>query len=392
MTRVLSVIHHPSFGGPHNQVLRLDEPLRRRGFATLAVVPDEPGSAFERLRAGGVDVVRMRLGRLRARMDWKLQLRTLRTIAGDVQRLRSLIDSEGIDLVVLHGLANSQGAIAARLGDRPLVWQILDTRTPGPLRYALAPLVRGLSAAVMTTGRAVADGHPGVPHAHDRLFTYYPPVDTGLFAPDDDDRRRIRESFSWKSDDIVVGCVSNLTPQKRLETFVEVARAVSRAREEVRFAIFGAPMTSHEEYAAGLMATANDLVAGQRLLQVPVSGDVARHVRALDVFLGTAGPRSEGISTTILEAMSTGVPVVSTDVGAIREAVQHGENGFLVSASDSAELKRSVLRLVDDGALRARMGAASRERAIREFDVERCADVHARAFEAALSRGAWTSR
>jgi glycosyltransferase involved in cell wall biosynthesis len=325
-------------------------------------------------------------------MDWRLQVRMLRAIAGDVQRLRSLIDRQGIDLVVLHGLTNPQGAIAARVGGRPLVWQILDTRTPGPLRYALAPLVRGLSATVMTTGRAVADAHPGVPQAPDRLFTYYPPVDTGLFAPDDEDRRRIRESFSWTPDDLVVGCVANLTPQKKLETFVDVARAVCRARENVRFAIFGAPMTSQEAYAAGLLARADDLVAGNRLLQVPVSGDVARHVRALDVFLATAGPRSEGISTTILEAMSTGVPVVSTDVGAIREALEHGIHGFLVPPSDSAALEGSVLRLVDDGALRARMGAASRERATRAFDVERCADVHARAFEAALSRGAWTSR
>jgi glycosyltransferase involved in cell wall biosynthesis len=367
-------------------VLRLTGPLLRRGYSTVAVVPDEPGNAYDRLRAAGIDVRRLELGRLRATLDWSTQRRMLGAIARDVPRLRRLIEEEAVDLVVLHGLVNPQGAIAARLETKPVVWQILDTRTPRALRYALAPLVRGLSAAVMTTGKAVAAAHPGVPHSPDRLFTYYPPVDTGLFAPDDEDRLRIRESFSWTPDDVLVGCVSNLTPQKRLETFIEVARAVCSARENVRFAIFGGPMTGHETYAAGLMATAKDLVAGHRLLQVPVPGDVARNVRALDVFLTTPGPRSEGISTTILEAMSAGVPVVSTDVGAIREALQHGANGFLVAPGDKAELERSVLRLVDDPALRARMGAASRERAVREFDVERCADVHARAFEAALSR------
>jgi glycosyltransferase involved in cell wall biosynthesis len=211
-------------------------------------------------------------------------------------------------------------------------------------------------------------------------------VDTQLFAPDDDDRQNIRETLGFGPEDVVVGCVANLTPQKGLETFLDVARSVHRARAKVRFAIFGAPMTSHEEYAERLMASAHELRTEDRLLQLPVAGDVSRHVRALDVFLATPGPRSEGISTTILEAMSSGVPVVSTDVGAIREALQHGTDGLLVPAGDRGALVSSVLRLADDAQLRERMGAASRERALQTFDLERCADVHASAFEAALAR------
>ena len=91
LTRVLSVIHSPFFGGPHNQVLRLDAPLRARGYETVAVVPDEPGNAYDRLAAGGVDVVRLPLGRLRARPDWRVQRDSLRTLAGDIPRLSALI-------------------------------------------------------------------------------------------------------------------------------------------------------------------------------------------------------------------------------------------------------------------------------------------------------------
>src|SRR5687767_7442319 len=103
MIRVLSVIHYPTFGGPHNQVLRLAGPLRARGFSTTVVLPDEPGNADMRLRAGGVDVVKMRMGRLRARLDWRLQLRMLGSLLGDVPRFVKLIRRERIDLVVVHG-------------------------------------------------------------------------------------------------------------------------------------------------------------------------------------------------------------------------------------------------------------------------------------------------
>jgi glycosyltransferase involved in cell wall biosynthesis len=386
MIRVLSVIHYPFFGGPHNQLLRLAAPLSERGFSTLAVVPDEPGDAFERLSAAGVEVMKMPLGRLRARLDWRVQRNAIGTLAGDLPRLTRLIRSKQIELVVVHGLVNPQAAIAARLCRRPVVWQILDTRPPPVVRLAFAPLVRALASSVMTTGRAVAEAHRGLPSDAARVFSFFPPVDTRLFAPSDAERNAVRAAFGFDPDNIVVGCVANLTPQKRLETFIAVAESICRMRPDVRFALFGRPMETHMAYAERLLASTAELRRRGRFVVLDVGAEVPRHVRALDVFLATAGPRSEGISTTILEAMSSGVPVVSTDVGAIREAVLHGRTGYIVEPNDDAALTRCVMKLIEDPDEREALGAAGRDRAVQEFDVERCADVHARAFEAALAR------
>lgn len=386
--KVLSVIHYPFFGGPHNQVLRLARPLRDRGFSTLAVLPDLPGNAFSRLSAGGVEVVRVPLGRMRARLDWRVQRDSLVALAHDVPRLVRLIKHEQIDLVVVYGLVNPQAAIAARLCGRPLVWQILDTRAPGVVRRALSPLVRILASTVMTTGVAVADAHPGLPRDAKRLYPFFPPVDSQLFAPDASERKSARAALGFEDGDTVVGCVANLTPQKGLEAFIGVARQVSRTRPNTRFALFGSQMETHRDYAGRLLAAANDLRRSERLVVADIGADVPKYLRAMDVFLATAVPRSEGISTTILEAMSTGIPVVSTDVGAIAEALNHGTTGYLVAPLDPAALIHHVLQLVDDPDRRKRMGAAARQHALREFDVGRCADVHARAFRAALSRHA----
>jgi glycosyltransferase involved in cell wall biosynthesis len=386
MIRALSVIHYPFFGGPHNQVLRLAGPLRARGFTTVAVLPDEPGNAFERLTGAGIEVIRMPLGRLRARPSWRVQRQSLGAVVRDVPRLGRVISAQEIDLVVVHGLVNPQAAIAGRLRGRPVVWQILDTRAPRALRVAFAPLVRGLASTVMTTGETVAGVHHGIPRGRHRLFPFFPPVDTGLFRPDVAERSSIRAGLGVGEGEIVVGCVANLTPQKRLELFIEVARSVAALRDDVRFAVFGAPMETHGDYAERLLRESTDLRDAGRLLIHDPGSEVALHVRALDVFLATAGSRSEGISTTILEAMSSGIPVVSTDVGGVGEAIVDGETGYLVPADHAAGLIRRVAELVDDSALRASFGAAARARAVAEFDLERCADVHVRAFEAALAR------
>ncbi|HZT54345.1 MAG TPA: glycosyltransferase, partial [Gaiellaceae bacterium] len=64
--RVLCVCHSPLYGGPHNEALRLEAPLRRRGWETVVAIPDEPGTAWPRLRDAGLEVERLPLGRLRA--------------------------------------------------------------------------------------------------------------------------------------------------------------------------------------------------------------------------------------------------------------------------------------------------------------------------------------
>jgi glycosyltransferase involved in cell wall biosynthesis len=380
------VIHSPFFGGPHNQVLRLDAPLRARGYETVAVVPDEPGNAYDRLAAGGVDVVRLPLGRLRARPDWRVQRDSLRTLAGDIPRLSALILERDVGLVVLHGSVNLQGAVAARRCGRPVVVQILDTRTPNALRWLFAPLLRVLATTVMTTGHAVAEAHPWLQRDPSRCFSFFPPVDTTEFRPDDERRLDVRSELGVHPDEVLVGCVSNLTPQKGLDLFVDVARRLSCSRPNVRFALFGRRMETHESYADGLLMRAGDLTRGNLLTVRDVGSEISRYVRALDLFLATAEPRSEGISTTILEAMASGVPVVSTDVGAIREAVVTGITGFLAPPGDVDGLVEAVAGLVVDDDRREAMARAGRERAVTDFDVARCADVHARAFAAALRR------
>lgn len=79
----------------------------------------------------------------------------------------------------------------------------------------------------------------------------------------------------------------------------------------------------------------------------------------------------EGLPKVLLEAASAGRPIVATDVPGCREAVHEGNNGYLVPPQDHFQLAEAIRRLVEDPVLRARMGANSREMAIKEFRIER---------------------
>jgi glycosyltransferase involved in cell wall biosynthesis len=86
-------------------------------------------------------------------------------------------------------------------------------------------------------------------------------------------------------------------------------------------------------------------------------------LRRLDVFVHFS--RWDGLSNAVLEAMAQGLPVVASDIPGNRDAVVHGETGFL--AKSEMELLEYCLKLVGDPALRGRMGKAGQERVRREF-------------------------
>jgi glycosyltransferase involved in cell wall biosynthesis len=377
------VIHYPFFGGPHNQALRLRIPLEELGIFTTVALPAEPGNAAARLRAAGVDVVELRLHRLRASRSVRLQANFVRGFWGDVRRLRHLIRSTGIEVVEVNGLVNPQAAIAARLENVPVVWQLLDTRPPMPLRRLLMPLVTRLADCVMSTGRGVAAVHPGALGVGERLVLFFPPVDTQAFRPDGDRSAAARKELGLDLERPVVGTVANLTPQKGLEHFIAMAQTLRAHRPETQFVILGSPMETHLRYANTIVR------AAEGLAQIVAPDDrVAALLPAFDVFVMTSVARSEGISTTVLEAMSTGIPIVTTDVGALREAVADGREGRVVAPEDIGGLMSAVKDLLDNDRERIRMGAAARTKAEALFSVEMCADTHARAIQRATLRGA----
>jgi glycosyltransferase involved in cell wall biosynthesis len=107
----------------------------------------------------------------------------------------------------------------------------------------------------------------------------------------------------------------------------------------------------------------------QKVELLGARADIPDLLARSDVFVLSS--RSEGFPVSVLEAMAAGLPVVATDVGGVAEAVEDGETGLLVPAADAEAVARALERLVVDGALRRRLGAAGRARALSLFDVPR---------------------
>jgi spore coat protein SA len=91
---------------------------------------------------------------------------------------------------------------------------------------------------------------------------------------------------------------------------------------------------------------------------------------------------SESFGRALIEAGAVGLPVVASRVGGMPEIIVDGETGLLTPAGDADALAEAIVALLDDGALRRRMGGAGRERAIGSYSWESVADALLRVYEA----------
>lgn len=162
--------------------------------------------------------------------------------------------------------------------------------------------------------------------------------------------------------------MSNLRERKGLLEAVNAALIVVERHADARFVFAGGWYDEHFEREVRERARP----AGDRIVFVPpVAGDDKRRL-LLSASVMLFPPRDpEGHPRVVLEALAAGLPVVTTDRGAIVETVVDGESGFILDDPVPEKLAARLLDLLRDRELRDRMSAAARERYLDEFTQER---------------------
>jgi glycosyltransferase involved in cell wall biosynthesis len=169
----------------------------------------------------------------------------------------------------------------------------------------------------------------------------------------------IRAELGLGPGDLVVAMVSSLRPEKGHPVALDMMRSSLRRFPNLRLLVVGdGPQRPRLEEAARAL--------GDRVVVAGYRHDVLSVLDAVDVLVQPS--RAEALPTAVLEAMAASVAVVATDVGGTGELVEQGVTGILVAPPPTpAALVAGLAPLLDDAALRRRMGRAGRDRFEREF-------------------------
>ena len=191
----------------------------------------------------------------------------------------------------------------------------------------------------------------------DRLRVVYNGIDVDRMRSASNPRRD-----NCERDTLVT--ISRLSPEKDVSTLLKAIALVSDSIPEVRLEIAG-DGPCHAE----LLREAKELDLSHRVRFLGNVSDPARVLSRARIFVLSS--ISEGISLTLLESMSAGVPAIATRVGGTPEVIQHGRTGLLVPPRDPQALADAIQQLWFDDALQFQLTAAAQDRVAEHFHVRR---------------------
>ena len=354
VSRPLSIFHcdfRTSWAGGQNQLWLLARGLRERGHRQWIVT--RPGSALgERAREAGFDV-------LDHPYRGEVDPRGYRSLRRRMARHRP-------DVVHTHDAHSLMpAAVAARLV-RPRPAVVGHRRVDFPIRgHALSrwKYARGpdrLIAISETVRQVLLEA--GVPAGRISLV----PSGIDLETPPPPEGPSLRERMGALAGAPVVLTIASLADYKDHPTLLEAAARLAPRDPMTRWAVCG---------AGGLLEPIRREVdrrgLADRLRYLGFVAGARGYLREADVFCLSS--KTEGLGTSVLDAMAAGVPVAATAGGGIPEMIEHDVTGLLAPVGDGAALAAAVDRLIDDPPLAARLAAAARER-VREFDIRRTID------------------
>jgi glycosyltransferase involved in cell wall biosynthesis len=217
---------------------------------------------------------------------------------------------------------------------------------------AISPAIRGELLTTYRIGRA--DQYEVVPLGFDLA---------PFAAVDDRARQEARRALGIPAEALVISTVGRLTAIKQHRLFLDTVKRVVDAEPRAIALIAG-----DGELRGDLEAHAAALGISDRVRMLGWRRDLATIYAATDVFLLTS--RNEGTPVALIEAMASGVPGVSTDVGGVGD-VMGGDTGRMAPFGDAAGLASAIVELLSDPALRAQLGARARARVLEHYDLGR---------------------
>lgn len=357
----MNIVHTEAscgWGGQELRILSEAAGLIARGHRVTLLCPAESGIFREAARFG-VPAEALPIARKRP--------------AG-VAALRRWLASHEVDVVNTHSSTDTwlTALACATLRRPPPIVRTRHISAAIPRNLASRWLYATATRHVVTTGEAlrrqlIADN--GIPAA--QVTSVPTGIDPQRFLPAAD-RAALRAELGLAPDGKYLGIVATLRSWKGHGYLLEAFAAL--ARPEWTLLIVGdGPQREALERRVGELGLAGrvSLVGQQR--------DPERWLQALDVFC-LPSYANEGVPQAVLQAMLTALPIVTTPVGAITEAVTDGKTALVVPPRDAAALAAALARLIDEPALAAALGAAARRDAEARFSREAMLDRMERIF------------
>lgn len=362
----MKILHTEASRGWGGQEIRILEEARGligRGHDVSLVCPPDARIYLEAPRYG-VPVVALAIGRKNLKGVFALRRHLAQTRPG-VVNTHSSTDSW------LTALA------CTTLRQAPPIVRTRHISAKVPENAASRWLYTGATAHIVTTGEKLREAlihENGFPAG---MITSVPTgIDTQRFQPGD--KQAARRALGLDANAHVIGILATQRSWKGHLYLLEAFKSLETPGWNLLIVGDGPMLEQIEAKIAALGLTEQVILTGQQR-------NPEDWLRTMDIFC-LPSYANEGVPQALLQAMLTGLPIVTTPVGAITEAITDGETGLIVPPRDVPALTAAMTRLIVDGDLAARLGGSARAIAEQRFSREALLDAMENIFREIQSR------
>ncbi|MDD3044117.1 MAG: glycosyltransferase [Candidatus Delongbacteria bacterium] len=208
-----------------------------------------------------------------------------------------------------------------------------------------------------------------------KIITIYDGVDINKFRKLKIDPK-LKETLGIEGNVFLIGTVAALTGHKDYPNLLNAAKIVTDKINNVIFCAYGNGQKEEE-----IKELASKLKLGNKFIFAGFRKDVGQFLKICDIFV--LASKLEGLGSSILDAMSVGLPVVGTNTGGIPEIIKHNENGLLVEKENHEKLAEAIISLINDENKRKLIGINSFEY-VKEFDIDKYVEKNIKLYEKLL--------
>jgi len=357
--RILLLNASAIYGGGEFYVLQLAGELKNRGHYIIVGCRSD-NLLFEKCKNEGISVEHIGFGENGSK-------RLLRNI----NRIKKICKSNSIDIVHTNtGIDRTAGAAAAK---RSGAKHVTSCHSLVTIQRNITHYIRNkyMTDAIIADGvtikQLLADKDK---ISDDKVHIINNGILPDKYKRNTALRKRIRESFGIRENEIVIGNTARLVYFKGhkylLTAFADVKEKFTNAK--ILLIGDGELMEELKNYSAMLNISGNVIFAGFR-------DDLGDVYSAIDIYVQ---PSVEGggelVPFTILYAMAQGLPVIAANIGDIPYMVDDGKTGFIINEKSPYSISEKLGLLINDAGLRQKLGTAGFEKLLNEFTVDKMAD------------------
>ncbi len=304
------------------------------------------------------------------------------------KKLREWIKSQPVDIVHSHSQFADVAAMLLKLeGKAPVIVRTLHNGFP--LEWMRRPLRRLFFSYLLFV--LLYDREIGVsPHITEYLdrrrlakilkrsgMMINNAVDLSRFHPQPECREYVRQELGVPQNAYLVGTVGRLGIEKGYDILIQAAAQITPRCDDVYFLIVGDGKQAISLKEQAVMAGIDD-----RLIFAGARSDVERLLGSMDLFVCSS--RWEGLSTAILEAMATGVPIVATDIPGNRGLLENGKNAWIVPVENPQAMASAILNSKGEVEVRREFTRQGHVEVLK-YTVDRVADQHGQLYRSIVN-------